>query len=211
MSASLADFFLVSTDIRQFCLSLLSSPTLSWEDFGKAHAGLINRLGAVDPDFAAADPRGRELRNINDALLKWAADWRRCQPKADQAARDRFEVTLNELLTRQQHAMRWEETPKSTHTPSPQMNGHRGKAQKQEKASAQMLQAILEGEGRSGATPAAVESFLRRYRDKYPDCCVNPDTRRKNEPKYLYRPSEVLPALREHFPVGGQKPNLTDE
>jgi hypothetical protein len=42
-----------------------------------------------------------------------------------------------------------------------------------------------------------VESCLRRYRDKYPDCYVQipEDDRRRNEPKYLYRRAEVWPAL----------------
>jgi hypothetical protein len=48
---------------------------------------------------------------------------------------------------------------------------------------------------------AAVESFLRRYRAKFPDCfiTVDDDDRRRNEPKYLYRVADVLPALKEHF------------
>jgi hypothetical protein len=46
----------------------------------------------------------------------------------------------------------------------------------------------------------AVDSFLRRYREKYPDCCITTEGRRRNEPKYLYRAADVLPALREHFP-----------
>jgi hypothetical protein len=42
--------------------------------------------------------------------------------------------------------------------------------------------------------PSAVESFLRRYRTKYPDCYVENESPRKNDPHYLYRP-EVWPAL----------------
>jgi hypothetical protein len=42
-----------------------------------------------------------------------------------------------------------------------------------------------------------VESFLRRHREKYPDCYLETekDGRRRNEPKYLYRPSEVWQEL----------------
>jgi hypothetical protein len=49
----------------------------------------------------------------------------------------------------------------------------------------------------------AVESFLRRYREKYPDCyvCLGDDDRRRNDPKYLYRSAEVLRALKEHFGI----------
>jgi hypothetical protein len=55
---------------------------------------------------------------------------------------------------------------------------------------------------------SAVESFLRRYRVKYPDCFMEADSPRRNEPKYLYRIADVLPALKEHF---SEKANLTDE
>jgi hypothetical protein len=52
-----------------------------------------------------------------------------------------------------------------------------------------------------GKSVSAVDSFLRRYREKFPDCyiTVDDDDRRRNEPKYLYRVGDVLPALREHF------------
>lgn len=46
-----------------------------------------------------------------------------------------------------------------------------------------------------GQTPGRVESFLRRYRDKYPDCYREADGKRRNEPRYLYRTRDVLPAL----------------
>ncbi len=55
---------------------------------------------------------------------------------------------------------------------------------------------------------SAVESFLRRYRVKYPDCFMEADSPRRNEPRYLYRIADVLPALKEHFV---EKANLTDE
>ena len=47
----------------------------------------------------------------------------------------------------------------------------------------------------------AVESFLRRYRNQFPDSfiTVDDDDRRKNQPKYLYRTNDVLPVLKEHF------------
>jgi hypothetical protein len=47
----------------------------------------------------------------------------------------------------------------------------------------------------------AVDSFLRRYRAKYPDCfiTVDDDDRRRNQPKYLYHTADVWPVLKAHF------------
>jgi hypothetical protein len=61
------------------------------------------------------------------------------------------------------------------------------------RASAKDLAAML------GESDDAVDSFLRRYRDKYPDCYIPTDSPRRNEPKYLYRVADVLPALKQHF------------
>jgi hypothetical protein len=46
---------------------------------------------------------------------------------------------------------------------------------------------------------AAVDSFLRRYRKKFPDCCIETESPRRNEPRHLYRVADVWPALEEHF------------
>jgi hypothetical protein len=46
---------------------------------------------------------------------------------------------------------------------------------------------------------AAVESFLRRYRERFSDCFREAEGQRRNEPRYLYRVKDVWPALREHF------------
>ena len=50
-----------------------------------------------------------------------------------------------------------------------------------------------------GMDVSRVESALRRYREKYPDCYVEtePGGRRRNEPKYLYRAGDVLPHLQK--------------
>ncbi len=53
--------------------------------------------------------------------------------------------------------------------------------------------------GRPAASAAAVDSFLRRYRKKYPDCYITTETRRRNEPTYLYHVADVLPILKNHF------------
>jgi hypothetical protein len=47
-----------------------------------------------------------------------------------------------------------------------------------------------------------VESFLRRYRADYPDCCteVEGGGTRKNEPRYLYRFADVWPLLQQQLP-----------
>jgi hypothetical protein len=45
----------------------------------------------------------------------------------------------------------------------------------------------------------SVESFLRRYRSRYPDCYTLTEGRRRNEPQYLYRVADVLPVLMSHF------------
>jgi hypothetical protein len=49
-------------------------------------------------------------------------------------------------------------------------------------------------------TDNAVEVFLRGYRRNYLDCSIptDDDDRRRNAPRYLYRP-EVWPALVAHF------------
>jgi hypothetical protein len=51
-----------------------------------------------------------------------------------------------------------------------------------------------------GLNPVAVESWLRRYRKRYPDCFITvaDDERLRNEPKYLHQ-EEVLPHLKRHF------------
>jgi hypothetical protein len=61
------------------------------------------------------------------------------------------------------------------------------------------LQSATDLARRLGQPPDAVESFLRRYRQKYPDCCSETEGRRRNEARYLYRVSDVLPALKAHF------------
>jgi len=54
-----------------------------------------------------------------------------------------------------------------------------------------------------GQPRTAVESFLRRYRVDYPDCCIENEGRRRRrkvtEAKYLYRRADVVPVLQEHF------------
>jgi hypothetical protein len=50
-----------------------------------------------------------------------------------------------------------------------------------------------------GRPVPAVESFLRRSRDNHPDCYVETEGRRRNEPRYLYRVADILPSLQEHF------------
>ncbi len=44
---------------------------------------------------------------------------------------------------------------------------------------------------RVGRPPAGVESFLRRFRTKHPDCAVGVDDPRKGEPRALYRTADV--------------------
>lgn len=41
----------------------------------------------------------------------------------------------------------------------------------------------------------SMESFLTRHANKHPDCRTEVDTRRRNEPAYLYRVESVWPAL----------------
>jgi len=68
--------------------------------------------------------------------------------------------------------------------------------------SATDLAKLLRRWGHSGATDNAVEIFLRRYRKQYPDCYQeNKDGRRRHEPRILYHLRDVLPHLREHFPI----------
>jgi hypothetical protein len=73
------------------------------------------------------------------------------------------------------------------------------------------LARMLRDRGYSRATDNAVEIFLRRYRENYPDSChrKDRDDRRRNEAEYTYRP-EVWPYLVEHFSKP-QRQRLTDE
>ncbi|MBN9523299.1 hypothetical protein J0H58_33100 [bacterium] len=48
-----------------------------------------------------------------------------------------------------------------------------------------------------GRPREAVTSFLSRYAQTHPDCRVENQDRRSNEPKHLYRTANVWPALRE--------------
>jgi hypothetical protein len=93
-------------------------------------------------------------------------------------------------------------SPIAGHDPVPPPSGASGKQTPAEappplppRASAKELAELV------GKPVAAVESFLRRHRDKAPDSfvIVDPDERRRNEPKYLYRVAEVLPVLKIHF------------
>jgi len=41
----------------------------------------------------------------------------------------------------------------------------------------------------------AMESFLRRYRKKFPDCFREVEGNKRSEPRYLYRTKDILPEL----------------
>jgi hypothetical protein len=47
--------------------------------------------------------------------------------------------------------------------------------------------------------PDRVETFLRRRRASHPDCYIEGDNPRKNEPRYLYRVADVWPALQKQL------------
>ena len=96
---------------------------------------------------------------------------------------------------------RWQRTTGTMPRPEEVATGgtRRGTSVPSSPLSATDLAKLLREQGCRQATDNAVESFLRRYRKKHVDCfiCVDDDDRRRNEPKYLYRP-EVLPYLLEH-------------
>jgi hypothetical protein len=78
------------------------------------------------------------------------------------------------------------------------------------------LAQILRDMGFSAANNNAVEVRLRRYREKYPDCCVeqDDDSRRHNKPKYYYWPEKVLDGLIKHFesrPTTADRRRMTDD
>jgi hypothetical protein len=52
-----------------------------------------------------------------------------------------------------------------------------------------------------------VEGRLRRYRKEYPDCYVETEGQRKNEPRYLYRTADVLPELQKLSPSSAPAPD----
>lgn len=58
-----------------------------------------------------------------------------------------------------------------------------------------------------GQPTGGVETFLRRYRKEHPDCFREVDNPRKNEARYVYRTSDVWPALQEWAAKGAK---LTD-
>ncbi len=79
-----------------------------------------------------------------------------------------------------------------------------GESQEAAKETPEALQGFLSTAdlaAKLGKSPPAVESFLRRYRKDYPDCCipVSEDDRRRNQPKYLYRMTDVWDVLKNHF------------
>jgi hypothetical protein len=59
----------------------------------------------------------------------------------------------------------------------------------------------------TGLSVDQVDSFLRRYRENYPDCYVRNESKRKTDPKYLYRTADVLPALQAR----AKSPAVTDD
>jgi hypothetical protein len=52
---------------------------------------------------------------------------------------------------------------------------------------------------RLGKRLPGVESYLRRLREKLPDCCIEDTLRRRNETRFYYKPEIVWPILVEHF------------
>jgi hypothetical protein len=52
---------------------------------------------------------------------------------------------------------------------------------------------------RIGQDVSAVETYLRRHRDRFSDCFREVEGGRRNEPRYLYRVSDVLQVLEQHF------------
>jgi hypothetical protein len=52
---------------------------------------------------------------------------------------------------------------------------------------------------RLGRPVTSIAKALERLRKKLPDCFIENGTRRKSDPTYLYRVSEVLPHLRERY------------
>lgn len=62
---------------------------------------------------------------------------------------------------------------------------------------------------RLGQPIDTVETFLRRHRERFPDCFREAEGRRRNEPRYLYRVADVWPALRDHFDTA-RRHEMTD-
>jgi hypothetical protein len=52
-----------------------------------------------------------------------------------------------------------------------------------------------------GQPTERVDTFLRRFRRARGDCYIEVDNRRKNEPQFLYRTADVLPALQQQLPA----------
>jgi hypothetical protein len=58
-----------------------------------------------------------------------------------------------------------------------------------------------------GQPVSRVESFLRRFRESHPDCSIQVDSPRKNEPRVLYRTADVWPALQQQLPNWRKRTN----
>jgi hypothetical protein len=58
-----------------------------------------------------------------------------------------------------------------------------------------------------GADAKLVAKFLERYRKKHFDCFTQCENRKPTDPRYLYHPAAVLPALQERFGKGAESSN----
>jgi hypothetical protein len=122
-----------------------------------------------------------------------------------------FYAEINHVEIASQRALEWlaarlEEQRASLQRPAvDEIANHQGMAQ----PTVEEDQCAPEGLGADGQTflsasaiakklnmnPERVESALRRFRKKFPDCCQEADGRRRNEPQYLYRLADVMPCI----------------
>jgi hypothetical protein len=174
------------------------------EPLDRARAGLLEALhpggvkdwygGDTDITQSALDlPVRAALKDLRRFLLDGSFSSRAVQEREETI------VYLEGLLSRIQ-------TPRTEKTPPDPAGAQAFDRQLPETIPytsplcAQDLARLLRQSGYARATDDAVQAWLRRYRDNFPDCYErrDRDDRRRTEPLIFYRP-EVWPHLVRHF------------
>ncbi len=96
--------------------------------------------------------------------------------------------------------------PSTSATPNGTQQGEGGKTKPNATTEA-ILPVLLSASdiaSRIKKNPKSVTSFLSRFAERNPDCRVEIESKRKNEPGYLYRTADVWPALEKWIKDGAE-------